>query len=439
MAESFDPTDSPNFDPGDITAMLMSKLGQPGQPPAAAPAPEPPAMPVAPAATVTAPAPAPAQPVQPAQPAAAVPAPAPAPAPAKPAVDPSALAGRYGKKDPAAAPERPPSVDTLPETPPEGDKAGHTWAALRSAAKRFEKEIVPALERDKAAEAAARKEAEDKVAAILAEKERLAQEKDQLLEKVGQLSLTESPKFKEKYGTREAEIRAKLAKTLAQTQRAEPGQADALAGKLLALASDPAALAQALDDLHPRAVGAVDFAVQEWAALDQERRQELADWRQTGLASGIEASREAVIQSAEERRRLSESAIGFARRAGNPVLTADAADPESAARVAEIESAFHGFMQSASQDQLSQAAAEGFVAPFLYARITEQDGEIASLQEQLRSFRDARRPPSSVWTQAAPQPPAPPAASAASRPAVDPDDPSALLDRHLRAIVPQPQ
>ena len=71
MAESFDPTDSPNFDPGDITAMLMSKLGQPGQPPAAAPAPEPPAMPVAPAAT----APAPVQPVHPAQPAAAVPRP----------------------------------------------------------------------------------------------------------------------------------------------------------------------------------------------------------------------------------------------------------------------------------------------------------------------------------------------------------------------------
>lgn len=363
--------------------------------------------------------------------------------PQRPQLDLTKIADRFSKPAEAAAPAAPPaSIDALPETPavgPDGKpdaKSAHAYAQLRSTAKRYEKEIVPALEQAKAAEAAARKVAEDKVAVILAEKEKLEAEKVGLVEQVGRLSLVESPQFQEKYGSRETAIRDKLATALSSIQRVEPAQAEAMAARLLRMSSDPEALGQMIADFHPRAAGAVEFAAQEFAALDQERGQELANWRQSGLASGVQEAREAVIRSAEDRRKMATDALEFARGAGNPFLNHDPMDTEAAAQTTSLSDAFQGFVQTASEDQLVKAAAEGFTAPLLYEQIERQRTEIEALQAQVQSFRGAYRVPASSFLPSWAPPPVQPASPAAT-PAVDSDDAELLLRNRLTSMIPR--
>jgi len=361
-------------------------------------------------------------------------------APQPQTLDVSRFSDRYSKSSETPAVAVPPSVDTLPETVPvdasgkPDPKANHAYAQLRASVKRYEKELLPQLEQAKAEEARLRKAAEDRVALILSEKEKLEIEKTGLLEQIGRVSLMESPKFKEKYGNREADIRGKLAKVLVRVQHMEPQQAESAAEKLLKAGSDE--LVRATEDLHPSAVGAVEFATQEWAAVEQERQQEIADWRGSSLASGLQDSRDAVIRSAEDRRRIARAALDFAKAAGNPVFSADAADAEAASKLAAFETAFQSFVQSASEDMLVKAAAEGFTAPFLYARIAEQDTELSDLRSQVQSFRGAYRVPASQWAPAAA--PVIPKPAPAAVPAEAPDSPEALLRRRLEAGVPRP-
>lgn len=452
--EEADTLDIPQADIGDAISML-SRIAPPGVAPLAPLAPLAVAQPQAPAPQVgqivipqpvntvqvppqmlqpQAPQPQAPQAPQPAQP--------PAQPPARPPVDLSKIADRFSKLPEAPAPAAPASVDTIPEAPavgPDGKpdaKAAHAYAQLRSTAKRYEKEIVPALEQAKAAETVARQAAEAKVTAILAEKEKLEADKQGLIEKVGRLSLVESPQFQEKYGVRESAIRSKLAAALSSIQRVEPAQAEAMASRLLKASSDPETLGQLIADFHPRAAGAVEFAAQEFAALDQERGQELSNWRQSGLASGVQEAREAVIRSAEDRRKMAVDALEFARAAGNPFMAFDPADAEAATQAAGLGDAFQGFVQTASEEQLVKAAAEGFTAPLLYAQIEQQRTEIEALQSQIQSFRGAFRVPASSFLPSL-QPQAPQPAAPAAKSAVDADDPELLLRRRLEGMIPR--
>lgn len=440
-----DTLDIPQADIGDAISML-SRIAPPGLAPLAAAQPQAPTPQVGqivapqPANTVQVP-PQMLQPQAP-QPPAPLPQPALPAAPARPQVDLAKIADRFSKPAEASQPVAPASVDLLPEAPTVGAdgkpdaKSGHAYAQLRSTAKRYEKEIVPALEQAKAAEAAARQAAEAKVTAILAEKEKLEADKQGLIEKVGRLSLVESPQFQEKYGARESAIKSKLATALSSIQRVEPAQAEAMASRLLKAASDPETLSQLIADFHPRAAGAVEFAAQEFAALDQERGQELSNWRQSGLASGVQEAREAVIRSAEDRRKMAADALDFAKAAGNPFMTFDPADAEAATQAAGLGDAFQGFVQTASEEQLVKAAAEGFTAPLLYAQIEQQRTEIETLQAQIQSFRGAFRVPASSFLPSL-RPPAPPPAAPAAKSAVDADDPELLLRTRLEGMIPR--
>lgn len=382
----------------------------------------------------------PAQPAQPTPPSAPPPTPPPAPPvqPAQPAphLDPSKIASRFLDPEAAAAaaaarpapaapaapeePEPDPSQFTKPDGTP--DKAAHAYAKLRHDAKKYEREAAEARARAETLEAERKRLAEEK-AALAAEKQRVEQERDKLSDDLGRVSLAESPKFKRKYSEREGEIASRLARVLTKFAGESPETAAAKAREWLALPQD--ALQEKLDDLHPSVSGAVLTAASEFAALDEERRQEITEWRRTAAALGIEEARQGVIRTTDERRRIAESALDAAKKVGNPVFSASGEEAE--ARALAVADAFRGFVQTATDEQLAHAAAEGFTAPLLYEALDEQAVRIRELSAELDAYKSAERVP--LFPSLGRQPP--PAAPAAVPAGViqSPEGPASLAER----------
>jgi hypothetical protein len=106
--------------------------------------------------------------------------------------------------------------------------------------------------------------------------------------------------------------------------------------------------------------------------------------------------------------------LAAARAAGNPLFTtSDAAGVQQAQ---ELETAFQGFMQIATPEQLARAAAEGFGAPLLYQTIGEQQERIVALEAQVRAYTQARNVPMFPSFPAAPVTPVPAAPQAPAEP-----------------------
>jgi hypothetical protein len=325
-------------------------------------------------------------------PAAGAPAPAPAPAPSPaPAPAPAAPAASRYAKAPEQQPVVPSVTEPLPPEEPPGDprvdpRAAHAYAQLRSENAKFKRELIPSLE-------AAKKTAEDANTALAAklvkiEEEKRASdaEKTTLLERLGQVSLTESPQFREKYGSRELLITNKLTGALTKFAGLTPEQAQQFAQSVGQL-NTPEDIAAATADMHPSVAGAVLLAAQELGALDEERRMEVSNWRQSLAASEVTGAREAVVRNAAERSRLAEDALEFAKQLGSPVYASP--DPEDAEIARETSDNFRAFAQTATEQELLRAAAEGFSAPVLYKAIEMRDGVIEDLRQQLQGYRHA--------------------------------------------------
>lgn len=353
--------------------------------------------------------PAPPQPPQPAPPA------PPATPPGQPVPLPADIKSKLGNRFSAQDSEpifKPVAEPPPPQDPPPGDEppAGttpqaHAFAQLRSENAKYKREVIPAMENAKRLAEEARAAAEAKVAAILAEKTAVEQEKTSLLEQLGRVSLTESPQFKEKYGTKELTVTQKLTGALQKFAGMTPEQAAEFASQVRQSTGDAEGLTRATAELHPAVAGAAMIAAQEYAAIEEEMKHEVSNWRQTSAAAGVQQSREAVVQSAEERKQLADEAIAFAKRQGNPVFAST--DPEEAAEVADVMDAFHGFVQSATEAELVKAASEGFTAPFLYQRIAQREQEITELRQQLQGFRQAVGIPVGIPQPHQPQAPKP--------------------------------
>lgn len=288
--------------------------------------------------------------------------------------------------EPADEPEPDPSQFVRADGTP--DKAAHAYAKLRHDAKRFEREASEA--RAQLATLEQEKEALAQEKAMLAdEKMKLEQERDQLSGDLGRVSLAESPAFRQKYEGKAGEIVGRLTRTLTKYAGMSPEEARKTA---LEWARTPAEdLQDHLDDLHPSVAGAVLNAATELAELDEQRSQELKEWRTTAAAMGVAEARQSVIRSAEDRRRIADSAIEAAIRVGSPVYTADG--DEGKRRSAEIADAFRGFMQTATDEQMAHAAAEGYTAPLLYEAMDAQLARIRELESELQSYRHASRVP----------------------------------------------
>jgi hypothetical protein len=159
-------------------------------------------------------------------------------------------------------------------------------------------------------------------------------------------------------------------------------------------------------DLHPHLQGAVVMAAAEYASIGEQKSLELADWRKTSAALNIESARTDVIRSAEQRRKWADVALDAAKSLGNPVFTA--ADQDGMKVATEVADAFRGFVQTATEEQLTRAAAEGFSAPILYDTIASQAQKIQELSDRLAAFDRARSVPMFSFNTPPPAPAAPP-------------------------------
>lgn len=380
----------------------------PAAPPADPPADPPPQPAVTPPAPVLAPTPAPPPP--------------PAPRP----FDPTSVVDRFTKPvselAPAAVPAAPaaPPASPVPEAPPA--EAGHkpderqayTWARLRSERNAFEADLK--AERQKLADFEAEKQklAEEK-AALAEEVQKAKREAESLSETVGKLNLAESPQFKQKYGQKAAEIEAKLAAHLTRFARVPQGEAAAKARELISM--DPSALSDATADMHPSVAGMILTLAGDMAALSEARDQELANWRSVAANMGVQEARDTVVRSAEQRLSLANSALEAAALAGNPVYTST--DPQAKEISASLVEAFKGFAQTATDEQLMRAAAEGFTTSYLVDALNAQAEEIGRLRDSLATRDRAALPPMFAYPGAGDPPPPPPAPTAAPAKAAD--------------------
>lgn len=383
-------------------------------------------------AAVPQPAPQPAQPPapQPAQPpAAALPEPVRPPPPR--VFDASSVADRFTKPvaeltaAPAPAAQPPAATSPVPEAPPA--EAGHkpderqayTWAKLRSERNAFEADLR--TERQKLAEFEAEKQklAEEK-AALAEEVQKAKQEAESLSETVGKLNLAESPQFKQKYGQKAAEIESKLASHLTRFARVPQEEAARKARELIAM--DPSDLSDATAEMHPSVAGMVLTLAGDMAALSESRDQELANWRSVAANMGVQEARDTVVRSAEQRLALANDALEAAVATGNPVYTAT--DPQAKEVSASLVEAFKGFAQTATDDQLMRAAAEGFTTSYLVDALNQQAEEIGQLRDMLASRDRASLPPMFAAAGGYMPPAAPPAPTAS--PSKSADSPEAF-------------
>lgn len=105
---------------------------------------------------------------------------------------------------------------------------------------------------------------------------------------------------------------------------------------------------------------------------------------------------------------MADAALEAAAKVGSPVF--NPGDDETKKLSDEVAEAFRGFAQTATEEQLMHAAAEGFAAPVLYQAIEDQAATIAGLRQRLEASDRARRVPTFPYSPpaASPAPAGPP-------------------------------
>lgn len=372
-----------------MTADLLNSALR-GQPPAASPDAS------APDAPPETPPPQNFTPVDTPPPPEAPPADIPPAAPSAPRVfDPASIQARFTQEPPPPAPADDGKKSAIPDVPPPAApgkpadaREAYTWARLRTDVKTFEKAAEDARNEAAAAKEEARRAADEK-AKIVEELETRKQREAELVEKIGRLSLAESPEFQQKFDLKLSDVQSRLGKALVKYAGVADSESMSQAAQIMA--ADPKALPDLLSDLNPSVAGMVLALTSEASAIDEARNQELANWRQTGAAASVDVARKSVVEQAESRRRMATAAIEAAKAYGNPVYAAE--DPSVKEVADTIAQEFHGFAQTATEEQLIRAAAEGYAAPYLYDVVNQQQAEIMELRSQLAGRTRAANPP----------------------------------------------
>jgi hypothetical protein len=414
----------------ELVAQTLTLVQAPAAPAADAPAAE------APAAE------APAADAPPAAEAAAAPVWPPPPSPPPKPFDATAVAARFTGQAPAPAVEAPaaPASDPgIPEAPPATPGRAptqaelFTWAKLRTEATAFHKQAAEAMSAAEAAKAEAKRLAEEK-AQVAAEKLEADRKVTELTEKIGKLSLAESPEFKSKYDLKRAELSNELSAALVKFAKIPPDQANGESARILS--ADPASLADMVADLNPAVGGMIMAIANKVGGIDAAREQELANWRESSAAHGYEEARRSVVETAETRSVFADKALALAKSYGNPVFTAT--DPEAKAQADALEQAFRGFVQTATEEQLVAAAAEGFSSAQLYDAFNALAAENEQLRNQIAGRTRAALPPmfaAQPYVRTDAPPPAPPANVTPVTKRVTPEDMvRESLSRSLSAV-----
>jgi hypothetical protein len=286
---------------------------------------------------------------------------------------------------------------------PENKQQVFTWAKLRAEHDQFRKEAADLKQQMESVAEEKRKIAEEK-ALIESERQKALQERDTYAEKLGKVSLAESPEFQQRYDAKIGEVQNKLASDLLKYTGLQGDEAVQQAYALLN--ADPKQLTELFKD-NPQMLGRVMTRVEEAAALFQQRDVELQNWRETSASLGIQHAQEQVIRSTESRRQWADLAIDIAKQSGHPIFSAVEGDWKKVAD--DVAQAAHGFVQTATEEELTRAAVEGFANPYLYDAFNQVMEENRQLRDRLEGGYRMASPPLFADPGRQPAPPAPPA------------------------------
>jgi len=220
-------------------------------------------------------------------------------------------------------------------------------------------------------------EARVKISDEIAAKEARIKELEDL---VGRVNLEASPSFKARYDGRVQSIISKLSQALTQFAAVDPAKAEATARGYLN--ATPEALTDALSDTSNVVAGMITNAWQETQGVLIERKAALDEWKNTSSAIEITGSAESTKAKIAARKTAAAAALREAAEGGCFVYT-DNGTPETQQAAAKYRSAFAGFVQTATEDELIRKAADGFAAPTMQYIIREQARKIAALEQQM--------------------------------------------------------
>lgn len=281
--------------------------------------------------------------------------------------------------DPTPAQELP--AQPLPAQPlTEDEKRAHAFANLRYENKQLTGQVSDL------------KKAYEAEQAKLAEESRKAQETARQLEEerrarieveeaLGRANLAESKEFKARFDSRQDELAHKLANVIVdKTEMTDPVKAEDFARKLMA--APEADVLHAIDNLPSYVQGSIYNLVQEGRQVSAERDEALTNWRatQTGLSE------------AEARQRAADLSLRRQEIAGRAVAAVSGSNQIPAFFVNEPEfvelrnrrlEETRAFIQTASEDDLANAAVEGMMAPLSYALIDRLQQENDRLRSQI--------------------------------------------------------
>jgi len=336
------------------------------------------------------------------------------------------LRSRFSAPTPPAAPAAP-AAPVVPDAPPgvdaskpENKQQVFTWAKLRAEHDQFRKEAAELKQQMESVAEEKRKIAEEK-ALIESERQKALQERDTYAEKLGKVSLAESPEFQQRYDAKIGEVQGKLAADLLKYTGLKEDEAGQQAYALLN--ADPKQLTELFKD-NPQMLGRVMTRVEEAAALFQQRDVELQNWRETSASLGIQHAQEQVIRSTESRRQWADLAIDIAKQSGHPIFSAVEGDWKKVAD--EVAQAAHGFVQTATEEELTRAAVEGFANPYLYDAFNQVMEENRQLRDRLEGGFRMSSPPLFPYPGEQPRQPAPPPPPPNVVEVVRPDSPDAF-------------
>jgi len=306
-----------------------------------------------PAAPAAAPAPAPA----------AAPAPAPSPVtPATPAVPPAAFAGVPAS---VFGPEKPVAVaEPQTELPAEEGEPQHQEPKAKNAWQRIKQEKKALADKVKALETEVERTKSQKPPEV-EELIQLRKQIDGYEDRIGQLDITQTRAFKERF---DAQIDAVARKGLQMLLRV--GKEKEPAEQLLKQLLNPKVTTQQIEDLvsdQPMAVqGALMNLAVEYGDVWERRSEAVKNWKETKAALDTEASREKDIKLARNVETEAETGLQQALRDGNWLFSKANGDaPEIKTwnqQVEERVKAVRGILRSATREELAKWVFEGVTA-----------------------------------------------------------------------------
>ena len=345
---------------------------------------------------------------------------------------------RFTAEGPQAVP---PEQAPIPEVPAEqniqlpqnvAENVGHAFAASRAEARNY-RQMAEQFRSQLEAERAKAAGGSEKEAQLAHEINEWKQRYETLENRLGQMDLSQSREFREKYDAPLQGIRDEIVSVL-KANGAQDADAAKAAEDIMVSESPEGLIAH----LPAAAQGMIMYKLKDAASLWTQRSQALDEWRSTQKGLEEVSVRDNFVASAERRAKLADEAF---ERLAKIAPTLQWSDPEYDPRKQEAIAKAKAWYQQAPDDQVAAAAMEGFMAPFAYEVIQQLTQQVNELRSQLNGRTRLGAPPVAPYFKSAavvaPPPPPPPKPGTPEQPwiANESSDPTARAAAMVGALM----